>query len=201
MGQGIGGCGHANEEQDRPCIATDMDRPTFGGSRSDGPSLRIPIAGTGILGAIIGSAFTLIVTLVLAFPIGVMSAVYLEEFAKNRWTDLIEVNINNLAAVPSIVFGLLGLAVFLNFFAVLALWRAGAGLDDIAHHYHLLDGGTALGPRGGLGVGASSMQTVLHHVVPLAMPGMLTGAIIGMAGGAASHDRHGRLHRRFAEDL
>ncbi len=144
----------------------------------------------GILGAIIGSAFTLIVTLVLAFPIGVMSAVYLEEFApKNRWTDLIEVNINNLAAVPSIVFGLLGLAVFLNFFGlprsaplvgglVLALMTLPTII--IAARASLM----AVPPsvrEAALGVGASSMQTVLHHVVPLAMPGMLTGAIIGMA--------------------
>ena len=119
-----------------------------------------------------------------------MSAVYLEEFApKNRWTDLIEVNINNLAAVPSIVFGLLGLAVFLNFFGlprsaplvgglVLALMTLPTII--IAARASLM----AVPPsvrEAALGVGASSMQTVLHHVVPLAMPGMLTGAIIGMA--------------------
>ena len=136
MGQGIGGCGHANEEQDRPCLPqsdrrindmqlTWIDRllekdrieVRFNWTFFTHTDSREP-EQAGILGAIIGSAFTLIVT-VLAFPIGVMSAVYLEEFApKDRWTDLIEVNINNLAAVPSIVFGLLGLAVFLNFFGL-----------------------------------------------------------------------------------
>ncbi len=144
----------------------------------------------GILGAVIGSALTLIITLLLSFPVGVMAAVYLEEFApKNRWTDLIEVNINNLAAVPSIVFGLLGLAVFLNFFGlprsapvvggmVLALMTLPTII--IASRAAL----KAVPPsirEAALGMGASRLQTVTHHVLPLAMPGILTGTIIGMA--------------------
>jgi len=144
----------------------------------------------GIWGAVMGSFFTLIVTLLLSFPIGVASAVYLEEFApKNRWTDLIEININNLAAVPSIVFGLLGLAVFLNFFGLprsapivggLVLTLMTLPIIIIASRSAL----TAVPPsirEAALGVGASKMQMVVHHVIPLALPGMLTGTIIGMA--------------------
>ncbi len=144
----------------------------------------------GIWGAVTGSFFTLVVTLVLSFPIGVAAAVYLEEFApKNRWTDLIEVNINNLAAVPSIVFGLLGLAVFLNFFGLprsapivggLVLALMTLPVIIIASRSAL----KAVPPsirEAALGVGASQMQMVAHHVLPLALPGMLTGAIIGMA--------------------
>jgi len=144
----------------------------------------------GIWGAVMGSFFTLIVTLLLSFPIGVASAVYLEEFAhKNRWTDLIEININNLAAVPSIVFGLLGLAVFLNFFGLprsapivggLVLTLMTLPTIIIASRSAL----TAVPPsirEAALGVGASKMQMVVHHVIPLALPGMLTGTIIGMA--------------------
>lgn len=144
----------------------------------------------GILGAVMGSFFTLIVTLLLSFPVGVASAVYLEEFApKNRWTDFIEININNLAAVPSIVFGLLGLAVFLNFFQLprsapivggLVLTLMTLPTIIIASRSAL----TAVPPsirEAALGVGASKMQMVVHHVLPLALPGMLTGTIIGMA--------------------
>ena len=144
----------------------------------------------GILGAVVGSFFTLVVTLFLSFPIGVAAAVYLEEFAlKNRWTDLIEVNINNLAAVPSIVFGLLGLAVFLNYFGLprsapvvggLVLTLMTLPVIIIASRSAL----TAVPPsirEAALGVGASKMQMVAHHVLPLALPGMLTGTIIGMA--------------------
>ncbi|MGR9051598.1 MAG: phosphate ABC transporter permease PstA [Gammaproteobacteria bacterium] len=144
----------------------------------------------GIRGAVMGSIFTLIGTFFLSFPIGVATAVYLEEFAPvNRWTDLIEVNINNLAAVPSIVFGLLGLAMFINFFGfprstpivgclVLTLMT----LPTI-----IIAGRAALKSvppsirEAALGMGASPLQTVFHHVLPLALPGMLTGAIIGMA--------------------
>ena len=144
----------------------------------------------GIWGAVVGSFFTLVVTLFLSFPIGVAAAVYLEEFAlKNRWTDLIEVNINNLAAVPSIVFGLLGLAVFLNYFGLprsapvvggLVLTLMTLPVIIIASRSAL----TAVPPSirdAALGVGASKMQMVAHHVLPLALPGMLTGTIIGMA--------------------
>lgn len=144
----------------------------------------------GIRGAVMGSALTLLVTLVLAFPIGVSAAVYLEEFApKNRWTDLIEVNINNLAAVPSIVFGLLGLAIFLNFFSLprSAPIVGGLVLALMTLPTIIIAGRAALKSvppsirEAALGIGASRMQTVTHHVLPLAMPGMLTGTIIGMA--------------------
>jgi phosphate transport system permease protein len=144
----------------------------------------------GIRGAVVGSFLTLLITLLLSFPIGVAAAVYLEEFApRNRWTDLIEVNINNLAAVPSIVFGLLGLAVFLNFFGLprsaplvggLVLTLMTLPTIIIASRSAL----TSVPPsirEAALGVGASKMQMVAHHVLPLAMPGMLTGTIIGMA--------------------
>jgi phosphate transport system permease protein len=137
-----------------------------------------------------GSLFTLLVTLVLSFPVAVASAIYLEEFApKNRWTDLVEVNINNLAAVPSIVFGLLGLAVFLNFFGMprssplvggLVLSLMTLPTIIIASRASL----QAVPPsirEAALGVGASKMQTVFHHVLPLAMPGMMTGTIIGLS--------------------
>lgn len=145
---------------------------------------------SGIRGAVAGSVFTLLITLVIAFPVGVAAAVYLEEFApKNRWTDLIEVNINNLAAVPSIVFGLLGLAVFINFFGlprsvpmvgglVLALMTLPTII--IASRAALKSVPPSI-REAALGIGASRMQTITHHVLPLALPGMLTGTIIGMA--------------------
>lgn len=144
----------------------------------------------GVRGAVAGSFYTLVVTLLLSFPIGVAAAVYLEEFApKNRWTDVIEVNINNLAAVPSIVFGLLGLSIFLNF---MGLPRStpivgGLVLTLMTFPTIIIAGRAALKAvppsirEAALGIGASKMQTVAHHVLPLAMPGMLTGAIIGMA--------------------
>jgi phosphate transport system permease protein len=144
----------------------------------------------GIWGATVGSFFMLLVTLALSFPLGVATAIYLEEFApRNRWTDLIEVNINNLAAVPSIVFGLLGLALFINAFGLprsapvvggLVLSLMTLPVIIIASRAAL----TAVPPsirEAALGLGASKMQMVLHHVLPLAMPGMLTGTIIGMA--------------------
>ncbi len=144
----------------------------------------------GIWGAVCGSFFTLLITLILSFPMGVAAAIYLEEFApKNRWTDLIEVNINNLAAVPSIVFGLLGLAVFLNAFGLprsaplvggLVLTLMTLPTIIIASRAAL----QAVPPSirdAALGVGASKMQMIWHHVFPLALPGMLTGTIIGMA--------------------
>ena len=144
----------------------------------------------GIWGAVVGSAFTLVITLALSFPIGVAAAVYLEEFAgKNPWTDLIEVNINNLAAVPSIVFGLLGLAVFLNFFGLprSAPLVGGLVLTLMTLPTIIIASRSALQAvppsirEAALGVGASRMQMVVHHVLPLALPGMLTGTIIGMA--------------------
>ncbi len=144
----------------------------------------------GILGALVGSILTLFITLILSFPIGVGAAIYLEEFAKkNYWSDLIEVNINNLAAVPSIVFGLLGLAVLLNWFGMprSAPVAGGAVLALMTLPTIIISSRAALKAvppsirEAALGMGASRLQTMLHHVVPLAMPGMLTGAIIGMA--------------------
>jgi len=144
----------------------------------------------GVWGAVMGSLFTLALTLLMSFPIGVAAAIYLEEFAyKNRWTDLIEVNINNLAAVPSIVFGLLGLAVFIGFFGmprsapiVGALVLTLLTLPTIIIASRAALKGVPPSIReAALGMGASKIQMVTHHVLPLAMPGMLTGAIIGMA--------------------
>ncbi len=144
----------------------------------------------GIRGALIGSLYTLLVTFLLSFPFGIATAVDLEEFApKNRWTDLIEVNINNLSAVPSIVFGLLGLAVFINFFGLQrsAPLVGGLVLSLMTLPVIIIAGRAALASvppsicEAALGVGASRLQMVAHHVLPLAMPGMLTGSIIGMA--------------------
>ncbi len=144
----------------------------------------------GIWGGIVGSFYTLLITLALAFPIGVAGAIYLEEFApKNRLTDLIEVNINNLAAVPSIVYGLLGLAVFINAFGMprSAPLVGGCVLALMSLPIIIIAGRAALKAvppsirEAALGVGASKMQMVLHHVLPLAMPGMLTGTILAMA--------------------
>lgn len=144
----------------------------------------------GIWGATKGSFFMLLVTILVAFPLGVAAAIYLEEFApRNAWVDVIEVNINNLAAVPSIVFGLLGLAVFINFFGLprsaplvggLVLALMTLPVIIIAARASI----KAVPPsvrEAALGVGASHVQMVFHHVLPLALPGMLTGAIIGMA--------------------
>ncbi len=144
----------------------------------------------GIWSATVGSFFMLLVTLVLSFPLGVATAIYLEEFApRNRWTDLIEVNINNLAAVPSIVFGLLGLALFINVFGLprSAPLVGGLVLSLMTLPVVIIAGRAALLAvppsirEAALGLGASKMQMVVHHVLPLAMPGMLTGTIIGMA--------------------
>lgn len=144
----------------------------------------------GIWGALKGSIFTMIITFLLAFPIGVLAALYLEEYApKNRWTDLIEVSINNLAAVPSIIFGLLGLAVFLTIFPNLrsAPVIGGMTLALMTMPVIVISGRNAIKAvppsirDGALAVGASPVQVVFHHVLPLALPGMLTGTIIGMA--------------------
>jgi phosphate transport system permease protein len=144
----------------------------------------------GILGAAMGSFLTMLVTLLLAVPLGVGAAIYLEEFApKNRLTQFIELNINNLAAVPSIIFGLLGLAMFINFFGLprSAPLVGGLVLALMTLPTIIIAGRSALKSvppsirEAALGVGASHTQTILHHVLPLAMPGMLTGSIIGMA--------------------
>ena len=144
----------------------------------------------GIKGAFIGSMLTLAVCFLIAFPLGVATAVYLEEFApKNKFTELIEININNLAAVPSVVFGILGLAIFINLFGmprsipligglVLALMT----LPTIIISSRAAIKAVPPSIRdGALAIGASKMQATMHHVVPLAIPGMLTGTIIGMA--------------------
>jgi len=144
----------------------------------------------GIRGAVMGSLLTLVLTLMLSFPIGVAAAIYLEEFApKNKWTDFIEVNINNLAAVPSIIFGLLGLAIFINFFHVPRSVPIVGGLvlTLMTLPTIIITSRAAIKSvppsirEAALGMGASKVQMVLHHVLPLALPGMLTGAIIGMA--------------------
>ncbi|MFC4259815.1 phosphate ABC transporter permease PstA [Marinobacter lacisalsi] len=144
----------------------------------------------GILGAIVGSLLTMAVTLVLSFPIGVAAAIYLEEFApQNKLTDFIEVNINNLAAVPSIIFGLLGLAVFINLFGMprSVPLVGGLVLTLMTLPTIIISSRAAIKSvppsirEAAEGMGASKMQVVLHHVLPLALPGMLTGSIIGMA--------------------
>ncbi len=144
----------------------------------------------GIWGAFKGSLLTMLVTIALAFPIGVLSAVYLEEYAaRNRWTDMIEVSINNLAAVPSIIFGLLGLAIFLNFMHLPRSAPIVGGLTLALMTMPVIvisarNAIKAVPPSirdAALGIGASKVQVVFHHVLPLALPGILTGTIIGMA--------------------
>ncbi|HVR91743.1 MAG TPA: phosphate ABC transporter permease PstA [Novosphingobium sp.] len=144
----------------------------------------------GIWGALKGSMLTMLVTLALAFPVGVLAAVYLEEYApRNRWTDIIEVSINNLAAVPSIIFGLLGLAVFLWIFPNFrsAPLIGGMTLALMTMPVIVISGRNAIKAvppsirDAALAIGASRVQTVFHHVLPLALPGIMTGTIIGMA--------------------
>jgi len=144
----------------------------------------------GVLGAVVGTVITLAVTLALCFPIGVAAAIYLEEFAAdNRRNAFLEVNINNLAAVPSVVFGLLGLAVFLNFFGLprSAPLVGGMVLSLMTLPTIIIAARSALKSvppsirEAALGVGASPLQVVLHHLLPLALPGILTGTIVGMA--------------------
>jgi len=155
---------------------------------SNGDSREPELAG--IKGALMGSFYMLVVTILLSFPIGVAAAVYLEEFApRSRWSDLIEVNINNLAAVPSIVFGLLGLAVFINWMALprSAPLVGGLVLSLLTLPVIIISSRAAIKAvppsirQAALGLGASRMQVVFHHVMPLALPGMLTGTIIGMS--------------------
>lgn len=144
----------------------------------------------GIKSAVVGTLMTLAVTMAVAFPIGVMSAIYLEEFASdNRFTRFIEVNINNLAAVPSILYGLLGLAVFINFLGVPRSSALAGGLTLALMTLPIIIISTRAALRavpdsireGAFGVGASRLQMVVHHVLPLSLPGILTGSIIGMA--------------------
>lgn len=156
----------------------------FTGADSREPEL------VGIWGGVVGSIYTLLVCLLVAFPLGIMAAIYLEEFApKNAWTELVEVNINNLAAVPSIVYGLLGLAVFIGFFGMprSAPFVGGLVLALMSLPVIIIAARVAMRAvppsirEAALGLGASPLQVVLHHVLPLAMPGILTGTIIAMA--------------------
>ncbi len=165
-------------------IETHFNKALFTNGDSREPEL------AGIKGALMGSFYMLVVTVLLAFPIGVAAAIYLEEFApKNRWSDLIEVNINNLAAVPSIVFGLLGLAVFINWMSLprSAPLVGGLVLSLLTLPVIIIASRAAIQSvppsirEAALGLGASKMQVVFHHVLPLALPGMLTGTIIGMS--------------------
>jgi phosphate transport system permease protein len=155
---------------------------------ADASELRPEAAGLGV--AILGSAYMMIIVLVLALPLGVAASIYLEEFApRNRWTDLIEVNISNLAAVPSIVFGILGLAIFINFAGLpqSAPIVGGLVLTLMTLPTIIIATRAALGAvppsirDAALGIGASKMQSIMHHVLPLAMPGILTGTILGLA--------------------
>ena len=144
----------------------------------------------GILGAIVGSFYALLIAFLISFPLGIATAIYLEEFApKNRYTDFIEININNLAAVPSIIFGLLGLVIFLHFFNLPRSTPVVGGLVlslmtlptiIIASRAALKSVPSSI-REGALALGASDMQATTHHVLPLAMPSILTGSIIGMA--------------------
>ena len=144
----------------------------------------------GILGAIVGSFYALLIAFLISFPLGIATAIYLEEFApKNRYTDFIEININNLAAVPSIIFGLLGLVIFLSFFNLPRSTPLVGGLvlSLMTLPTIIIAGRAALKSvppsirEGALALGASDMQATTHHVLPLAMPSILTGSIIGMA--------------------
>ncbi len=176
--------GYFERLQNRRMIERVFNTTLFTAGDSRSPEL------AGVWGGIVGSLWTMAITLTLSFPLAVGAAVYLEEFApKTRWTDLIEVNINNLAAVPSIVFGLLGLAVFINFFGVPRSTPLVGGLVlalmtlptiIIASRAALKSVPPSI-REAALGIGASRVQTTFHHVIPMALPGMLTGTIIGMA--------------------
>ncbi len=176
--------GHVDALREAGAIERRFNLPFFTAGDSREPEQ------AGIFGALMGSFLTLVITLLLSFPIGVAAAIYLEEFApRNRFIDLIEININNLAAVPSIIFGLLGLAIFINWFGMPRSTAVVGGLVlalmtlptiIIASRVSI----QAVPPsikEAALGVGASRMQAMFHHVLPIAMPGMLTGTIIGMA--------------------
>jgi len=173
-----------DELQERGIVETSFNDVFFTSGDSRDP------ARAGVLGAIVGSLLVMFITLVLSFPIGVAAAIYLEEFApRNKFTDFIEVNINNLAAVPSIIFGLLGLAVFINLFGMprSVPFVGGLVLTLMTLPTIIISSRAAIKSvppsirEAAEGIGASKMQVVLHHVLPLAMPGMLTGSIIGMA--------------------
>ena len=174
----------AKQMQENGMLDVRFNRTFFENGASREPEL------AGVRAALVGSAFTLLITFCLSFPIAVASAIYLEEFApQNKWTDIVEVNINNLAAVPSIVFGLLGLAVFINFFHLprSAPLVGGIVLSLMTLPTIIISSRAALKSvppsirEAARGLGASDLQVVTHHVLPLAMPGILTGTIIGLA--------------------
>ncbi|MFK8078757.1 MAG: phosphate ABC transporter permease PstA [Granulosicoccus sp.] len=176
--------GWAKQLQDNGQLEVRFNSTFFENGNSREPEL------AGIRAALVGSAFTLLITFCLSFPVAVAAAIYLEEFApQNRWTDIVEVNINNLAAVPSIVFGLLGLAVFINFFHLprSAPVVGGIVLSLMTLPTIIISSRAALKAvppsirEAARGLGASDLQVVTHHVLPLAMPGILTGTIIGLA--------------------
>lgn len=165
-------------------LSTGIHWPFFKNADATDPAV------AGIWGALKGSVLTIFIAFLIAFPTGVLAALYLEEYAaKNRWTDLIEVSINNLAAVPSIIFGLLALAVFINWFGICQASPLVGGLTlalmtmpviVIASRNAIKSVPPSIRDAA-LGVGASPVQVVFHHVLPLALPGILTGTIIGMA--------------------
>ena len=165
-------------------LSTGIHWPFFRNADATDPAV------AGIWGALKGSVLTIFIAFLIAFPTGVLAALYLEEYApKNRWTDLIEVSINNLAAVPSIIFGLLALAVFINWFGLCQASPLVGGLTlalmtmpviVIASRNAIKSVPPSIRDAA-LGVGASPVQVVFHHVLPLALPGILTGTIIGMA--------------------
>ena len=176
--------GWVRQLQDKGRLDSRFNKALFTNGDSREPEL------AGIKGAVMGSLYMLLVTIALSFPIGVAAAIYLEEFApRNRRSDLIEVNINNLAAVPSIVFGLLGLAVFINWAALprSAPLVGGLVLTLLTLPVIIIASRAAIKAvppsirEAALGLGASQTQVVFHHVLPLALPGMLTGTIIGMS--------------------
>jgi phosphate transport system permease protein len=157
-------------------------------TNADASDQRPEAAGLGV--ALLGSAYMMLMVLIMCVPVGVAASIYLEEFApKNRWTDAIEVNISNLAAVPSIVFGILGLAIFINFAGLPQSSSIVGALVISLMTLPTIIIATRAAIRAvppsirdaALGVGASKMQTVFHHVIPLAMPGILTGTILGLA--------------------
>ncbi|MEK6540863.1 MAG: phosphate ABC transporter permease PstA [Pseudomonadota bacterium] len=165
-------------------LSSGFDTLFLSGADATDPTL------AGVWGALKGSLLTMLVTMLFAFPIGTFTAVYLEEYApKNRLTDIIEVSINNLAAVPSIIFGLLALALFINMFGLCGGSPLVGGMTLALMTMPVIviaarNAIKAVPPSirdAALAVGASKVQVVFHHVLPLALPGILTGAIIGMA--------------------
>ncbi|MGF1594915.1 MAG: phosphate ABC transporter permease PstA [Kiloniellaceae bacterium] len=176
--------GYYDQLVERGLISAPFNWALFTAADSRFPEL------AGLAGALVGSFYALLVCFLISFPVGIAAAIYLEEFApRNRWSNLIEVNINNLAAVPSVVFGLLGLAVFIGFFGLprSAPLVGGMVLSLMTLPTIIIATRAALKAvppsirEAAFGIGASRHQVVLHHVLPLAMPGILTGTIIGLA--------------------